>query len=95
MDVQDLSSDDARLIVLEMSVAAVIAQLSHASLEEVASMLCFVADTTEDVDEITTAVDGRQLDHVRHWANEMLYRVMVSRKAERSDTAGPRLTSRA
>jgi hypothetical protein len=38
MDVQDLSSDDARLIVLEMSVAAVIAQLPHASLEEVASL---------------------------------------------------------
>jgi hypothetical protein len=93
MDVQDLSSADARLIVLEMSVAAVIAQLPHASLEEVASMLCFVADTTEDVEEITAVVNGRQLDHVRHWANEMLYRVMVSRKAERSDTQGPMVAS--
>jgi hypothetical protein len=95
MDVQDLSSDDARLIVLEMCLAAVIAQMPPASLEEVANMLCFVADTTEDVEEITTAVDGRQLGHVRHWANAMLYRVMVSRRAERSDTIGPRLTSRA
>ena len=94
MDVQDLSSDNARLIVLEMSVAAVIAQLPHASLEEVASMLCFVADTTEDVEEITAVVNGPQLDHVRHWANEMLYRVMVSRKAERPGSVTPVLASR-
>jgi len=43
MDVQDLSSNDARLLVLEMSVAALLAQLPSQSLGEVAGMLCFVA----------------------------------------------------
>jgi len=93
MDAQDLSSADARLLVLEMAVAALIAQLPQRSLEEVASMLCFVADTTEDVEEITAAVEGRQLSHVRHWANEMLYRMMVSRKAARLDTVTPSMSS--
>jgi len=94
MDIQDLSSADARLIVLEMSVAALIAQLPQRSLDEVASMLCFVADATDDVEEMTAAVDGG-LGHIRHWADEMLYRVMVSRKAARSDISNPMLPARA
>ena len=87
MDAQDLSSADARLLVLEMSVAALIAQLPQPSLEEVASMLCFVANTTEEAKEFTTPAGDRQLDHVRHWASEMLHRVMVSRKGPRTDAA--------
>ncbi len=68
-----------------MSVAALIAQLPQHSLEEVASMLCFVADTTEDAEEFTTAAGDRQLGYVRHWASEMLHRVMVSRKGSRPE----------
>lgn len=88
---QDLSSADARLIVLEMSVAALIAQLPRASLEEVASMLCFVAGVTEEVGEVTGAAEDQPLAHVRHWADEMLHRVMASRKADQPDIVGPML----
>ena len=92
MDAQDLSSAEARLLVLEMSVAALIAQLPQQSLEEVASMLCFVASTTEDAEEFTAATGDRHLGYVRHWASEMLHRVMVSRKGSRTDTSNPALS---
>jgi hypothetical protein len=82
----DLSSAEARLLVLEMSVAALIAQQPPQSLEEVASMLCFVAGVTEETEEIASSTGERQLGHVRHWASEMLHRVMVSRKPSRADT---------
>lgn len=85
MDTQDLSSSDARLLVLEMSVAALIGQLPPQSLGEVASMLCFVAGVTEEAEEIAPSAGERQLGYVRHWAGEMLGRVMVSRKAARPD----------
>jgi len=49
MDVQDLSSNDARLLVLEMSVAALIAQLPSQSLGEVAGMLGQKAHRCENV----------------------------------------------
>ena len=89
MDAQGLSSADARLKVLEMSVAALIAQLLPKSLEEVTCMLCFVAGATEDAEEITSAAGNEHLGHVRHWACEMLARVMSSRKASRSDILSP------
>lgn len=92
MDSQDLSSAEARLLVLEMSVAALIAQLPQQSLEEVASMLCFVADTSEEAEEFTTAVGDRQLGYVRHWASEMLHRVMISRKGSRVEAVTPVLS---
>lgn len=92
MDAQDLSSAEARLLILEMSVAALIAQLPQQSLEEVASMLCFVADTTEEAEEFTAGVGDRQLGYVRHWASEMLHRVMVSRKGSRTDAVSPMLS---
>jgi len=84
MDAQDFSSTDARLLILEMSMAALIAQLPQQSLEEVVSMLHFVAEATEDAEEITTTAEGRQLGYVRHWACEMLARVLVSHKAPSS-----------
>lgn len=89
MDAQDLSSHNARLLVLEMSVAALIAQLPTQSLGEVASMLCFVAGVTEEAEEIAPSAGERQLGYVRHWVSEMLSRVMVSRKAARSDASSP------
>ena len=95
MDDHDLSSAEARLLVLELSVAALIAQLPPHSLEEVAAMLCFVADATEEAEEGASSAGERQLGHVGHWAGEMLHRVMVSRKASRADTLTPALTSRA
>ena len=86
MDAQDLSFADARLLVLEMTVAALIAQLPPRSLEEVASMLCFVADMTEEAGEIAPSRGEQQLVHIRRWASEMLHRVMMSRKAARPHT---------
>ncbi len=91
MDTQDLSLNDARLLVLEMSVAALIAQLPLPSLGEVAGMLCFVAGVTEEAGEIAPGTGERQLGYVRHWAGEMLDRVMVSRKATRPDAFSPAL----
>ena len=89
MDAQDLSLNDARLLVLEMSVAALIAQLPPQSLGEVAGMLCFVAGVSEEAEEIAPGGGEGQLGHVRHWASEMLGRVMVSRKAARPDALSP------
>jgi len=91
MDVQDLSSNDARLLVLEMSVAALIAQLPSQSLGEVAGMLCFVAGVTEEAEDIASNIGERHLDYVRHWVSEMLDRVMVSRKAAHPDALSPAL----
>ncbi len=71
MDDHHLSSAEARLLVLEMSVAALIAQLPRQSLDEVASMLCFIADVTEDTGEVVSSIGEQQLGHVSHWAGEM------------------------
>lgn len=91
MDIQDLSSNEARLLVLEMSMAALIAQLPSQSLGEVAGMLCFIAGVTEEAEEIASSRGEQQLGYVRHWASEMLNRVMVSRKATRPDALSPAL----
>ena len=80
MNVQDPSSTEARLLILETSVAALIAQLPPHSLQEVAGMLDFVAEAAEDVEEVIATTGGGQLHHIHHWASEMLQRVMVSRK---------------
>lgn len=80
MNVQNLCSTEARLLVLEMSVAALIAQLPRQSLQEVAGMLDFVAEAAEDAEEFAATVGDGQLGYIRHWASEMLQRVMVSRK---------------
>jgi len=93
MDAQELSSANARLLVIEMAVAALIGQLPLRSLEEVAGMLCFVAGVTEEVEELAPSIGETQLGHVRHWASEMLDRIMVSRKIARPDTVGPVLSS--
>lgn len=89
MDEQALSSTNARLLIVEMSVAALIAQLADRPLEEVVGMLCFVAGVTEEVEELAPDVGENGLSHVRHWAGEMLQRIMVSRKASRPDAPDP------
>ncbi len=89
MDAQGLSLNDARLLVLEMSVAALIAQLPSQSLGEVAGMLCFVAGVTEEADEIAPSTGEQQLGYVRHWASEMLGRVMASRKVGCPEALSP------
>ena len=89
VDPQALSSAHARVLVLELSVAALIAQLPPQALEEVAGMLCFVANSTEEAEDLVPGDDDTSLGHVRHWAGEMLGRVMNSRKASRRNTPDP------
>ncbi len=48
-------------------------------------MLCFVAGVTEQAKEIAPSAGERQLGYLRHWASEMLDRVVLSRKAGRPD----------
>lgn len=88
-DPQAFTSTDARMVVLELSVAALIAQLPPQSLEEVAGLLCFVANSTEDAEDLAPDDGASALRHVRHWANQMLQRVMSSRKASRGDKPDP------
>ena len=88
-DPQAFTSTEARMLVLELSVAALIAQLPPQPLEEVASLLCFVAGCTEDAGDLAPDAGEAALGHVRHWADQMLQRVMSSRKASREDTPDP------
>ena len=88
-DSQAPTSTEARMLVLELSVAALIAQLSPESLEEVAGLLCFVANSTEDAEDFSLGTGETALGHVRHWADQMLQRVMSSRKASRRNTPDP------
>lgn len=66
MDDHDLSLAEARLVVLEKSLAALIAQLLPQSLEEVASMLCFISDAIGDIEEVVSSTGERQLGHIGH-----------------------------
>ena len=50
-----ITDNEARFLVLEMTVGALVAQLPQVSLEEVVSMLAFVAGLTEDAENL---VDG-------------------------------------
>ena len=86
MNAHNFVPNDARLLVLELSVAALIAQLPPRSLEEVVGMLDFIAEAAGDAQEVTATGSDGQLDHVRYWASEMLQRVMVSRKASAPDS---------
>ena len=86
---QAFTSTDARMLVLELSVAALIAQLPPQSLEEVAGLLCFVVDSTEDAKDLVPNAGEFAMDHVCHWADQMLQRVMNSRKASRGDRPDP------
>ncbi len=79
----DLTSEEARLLVLEAAVAALIAQLPQASLEEVVGMLTYLSGMAEEAEDAAGEVGQEQLGHVREWADRMLERVMVSRKASR------------
>lgn len=86
-EMQALSSAQARLLVVELSLAALIAQLPPQSLEEVTCLLCFVADSTEQAEDLEPGQSGEaSLGHVGFWAAAMLERVMNSRKASRVNT---------
>ena len=84
-----LDDNEARLLVLEMTVAALVAQLPKPSLEEVVSMLAFVAGVTDGTEGLAEAPGKDQLAQLRYWAEEMLNRAMTSRKLNRPHDIDP------
>ena len=76
-----------RLLVLEMTVAAIAARLPPADFEEVVSMLVFVAKSAEAAQDLEAAAeDAPRLADAGHYATEMLDRIAQSRRGGR--TAG-------
>lgn len=76
---------DMRLLVLEMTIAAIAARLPQADLEEVVSTLVFVAKSSEaarDMEELTE--DATRLTDASHHATAMLDRIAHSRRADRT-----------
>jgi hypothetical protein len=78
-----LTSPEARIIILELTVAALVAQLPPASMEEVVCMLTYVAGASQSAEQVVSGGEHGAVGHVRHWATEMLGRVLTSRKASR------------
>ena len=92
MMIQELDTpylSEARLTVLEMTVASLIAQLPSAPREEVVGMLVFVADASGEAQQLTNSTATSQLDEVRFWAAKMLERAMESRSAARRSALSP------
>ena len=79
----NFTSAEVRLAVLEASMAAVIAQLPRASLEEVVGMLTYLAGMSEEAADVAGRQGQEQLEQVSKWVDSMLERVMVSRKLSR------------
>ncbi|MFH5926366.1 hypothetical protein [Roseomonas xinghualingensis] len=74
-----------RLLVLEMTVAAVAARLPSADFEEVVSMLVFVAKSSEAARELEELdADPPRLADAGRYATQMLDRIANSRRGERS-----------
>ncbi|MBP0443621.1 hypothetical protein J8J14_02420 [Roseomonas sp. SSH11] len=77
---------EMRLLVLEMTVAAIAARLPQKDLQEVVSMLVFVAKSSEAARDLEdTPADAPRLVDASHYATEMLDRIAQSRRGERSE----------
>lgn len=73
-----------RLLVLEMTIAAVAARLPPADFEEVVSMLVFVANSSDAAREMENLPgSGVPLAEAGRYATAMLDRIAASRRAER------------
>jgi len=75
---------NTRLLVLEMTIAAVAARLPQVDFEEVVSMLVFVAKSSD----VARAIDdpsneAPQLAAAGQFATAMLDRIAASRRSER------------
>ena len=75
----------ARLMVLEMTVAAIAARLPQKDLEEVVSMLVFVARSSEAAESVADApfLPG-ELGAAGRLATAMLDRISKSRRSDRA-----------
>lgn len=80
----DKISSEARLQILEISVAALIAQLPQSALEEVIGLLTYVAGISDEAAHVAGSDAAISCGHVRHWAEEMVERIVTSRKSGRS-----------
>ncbi|WP_424140746.1 hypothetical protein [Roseomonas chloroacetimidivorans] len=80
------SDDDSamRLMVLEMTIAAIAARLPPDDLEEIASLLVFIAKGSDAASDLT-GLSGRapSLNSAGYFATEMLERIARSRKPKR------------
>jgi hypothetical protein len=76
--VDETSSSEARLLILETSVAALIAQLPPGPLEQVVGMLTHISATSAALDELAGAHGAEQLGQLRYWAEQMISRVLTS-----------------
>ncbi|WP_338662131.1 hypothetical protein VQH23_18120 [Pararoseomonas sp. SCSIO 73927] len=77
---------EVRLLVLEMTVAAIAARLPQIDFEEVVSMLVFVAKSSEaaagGMAELPSGAP--RLHDASHYATRMLDRIATSRRAPRT-----------
>lgn len=75
---------DTRLLVLEMTIAAVAARLSQADFDEVVSMLVFVAKSSDAARALDEPLGGvPQLAEAGRCATAMLDRIAASRRSGR------------
>lgn len=74
-----------RLHVMEMTVAVIAARLPKADLEEVASLLVFVAKCADGATDLTNLQPNQpNLSLAGHYATEMLERISKVRRSSRS-----------
>ncbi|HEY8609815.1 MAG TPA: hypothetical protein VIL69_00830 [Roseomonas sp.] len=80
-----------RLMVLEMTVAAIAARLPRADLDEIASLLVFVAKGSDATGDLANSPeDSPDLIWAGHHATKLLERIAISRKPGRNpDEFGP------
>ncbi|MBP0493283.1 hypothetical protein [Roseomonas indoligenes] len=85
-DVDVAGDAEVRLLVLEMTVAAIAARLPQEDFEEVVSMLVFVAKSSEaaagGIGE--TPSGAPRLEDASHFATRMLDRIAASRRSPRT-----------
>jgi hypothetical protein len=73
-----------RLQVLEMVVATIAARLPKRDMDEVASVLVFVANASDAASVLGTFADPAKPTLAQHYATEMLYRMTKVRRKARS-----------
>jgi hypothetical protein len=74
-----------RLMVLEMTVAAIAARLPKDDLDEIASLLVFIAKGSDAAGDLSNApADASSLARASHHAAELLERIAISRKPGRN-----------
>ena len=79
---------EMRLMILELAVATIAARLPKEDMEEVASVLVFVANSSSKAFDQENSAGSSKLALAQHYATEMLERMSKVRRPGRS--SGPR-----